>query len=78
MIPRFSRPASVISRVINKVMDYIFDTHGQLITQWNHNILNPSALQRYALAISQKGAALDNGIGFIDGTVRPISRPGEN
>ena len=78
MIPRFGRPASVISLVINRVMDFIFDTHGHLITQCNHNILNPPALQRYALAISQKGAALDNCIGFINRTVRPNSRPGEH
>ena len=29
------------------------------------------------MAISQKGSALDNCFGFIDGTVRPICRPGE-
>ena len=35
------------------------------------------SLERNAVAISDKGAALDNCIGFIDGTVRSICRPGE-
>ena len=78
MIPRFGRPVSVMSLVTNQVMNYLFDIHGHRITEWNQDILSPPTLQRYALAISQKGAALDNCFGFIDGTVRPISRPGEH
>ena len=35
-------------------------------------------LEQVALAIHQKGAALDNCWGFVDGTIRPIYRPGEN
>ena len=41
-------------------------------------ILNPVKLEQYAEAISLKGAALNNCFGFIDGTVRPICRPGKN
>ena len=32
----------------------------------------------YADAICRSGAALENCWGFIDGTVRPVCRPGEN
>lgn len=35
------------------------------------------SLEEYATAISDKEAALDNHFGFVDGTVQPISRPGE-
>ena len=63
--------------IYNIVLDYIHNTHGHRITQWNHTILDPVNLERYAEAIYDKGAALDNCIGFIDGTVRPICRPGE-
>ena len=56
----------------------MYTTHGHKITQWNHDLLNPAALNEYADAISNKGAALENCFGFIDGTVRPISRPDEN
>lgn len=58
-------------------MDFIYDTHGYRIEDWNDDILNPIKLQTYANAIHNSGAALDNCIGFIDGTVRQICRPGE-
>ena len=77
MIPRFGRPVSVISLITNDVIDYIYDVHGHLIPQWNQDLLNHGALQRYADAISGQGAPLDNCFGFVDGTVRPISRPDE-
>lgn len=38
-------------------------------------LLHPENEQAYAHAIHFKGAALNNSIGFVDGTVRPISRP---
>ena len=77
LIPRFGRPVPVLSMINNTVLDYIYDAHSHRITQWNHSILDPANLQIYANAISNKGAALDHCIGFIDGTVRPICRPGE-
>ena len=78
MIPRFGRPVSVISFVTNQVLNYILDSHGHRMTQWNQDILDPPALQRYALAISQQEAPLDNCFGFLDGTVRPVSKPGDH
>ena len=47
MIPRFGRPVSVLSLITNDVNDYIYDVHGHLITQWNQDLLNHGALQRY-------------------------------
>ena len=35
-------------------------------------------LQEYADVIQAKGASLNNCFGFIDGTVRPICRPGRH
>jgi len=61
--------------ITNEVIDYIYNTHHHKITNCNNDILNPAALQMYADAISAKAAALDNCFGFIDGTVRPISKP---
>ena len=40
MIPRFGRPVSVISLITNDVIDYIYDVHVHLITQWNQDLLN--------------------------------------
>jgi len=73
MIPRFGRPAPVLSMITNEVLDFVYETHKDKILDWNHDLLHPNKLQRYA-----KGAALDNCFGFIDGTVRPIARPGVN
>ena len=67
-----------LSMISNEVVDWTYTTHGHKITQWNHDLLNPAALNQYADAISNKEAALDNCFGFIDGTVRPISRTDAN
>ena len=78
MISQFGLPVPVLSVVSNDVLDFIYNTHRHLITQWNHNVLNPAALQIYSNAIADKGAALHNCFGFVDGTVRPVCRPGEH
>ena len=78
MMTRFGRPAPVLSMVTNKVIDFVYNTHGWRIKQWNHDLLRPARLQTYADAVYAKGAALENCFGFVDGTVRPIARPDEN
>ena len=77
MMWRFGgRQVPVLSMVTNTVLDYIYDAHHHRITEWNPTILHPAALQTYADRIHQMGAPLQNCFGFIDGTVRPICRPG--
>ena len=44
----------------------------------NQRWLSRPHLQTFTEIIKEKGAALQNCWGFIDGTVRPISRPGRN
>ena len=78
IIPIFGRSVPELSMISNKVVDWMYTTHGHKITQWNHDLLNPAVLNEYADATSNKGAALENCFGFIDGTVRPISRLDEN
>lgn len=78
MIPIFGRFVPELSLISNEVADWMCTTHGHKITQWNHYLLDPAAPNQYADAISNKGAALENCFGFIDGTVRPISRPDAN
>ena len=58
MILRFGRSAPVLSMVTNKVLDFIYDTHGRRIKEWNHDLLSPASLQTYADAVYAKGAAL--------------------
>lgn len=78
MIPLFARPVPVISMLTNEVIDYIYDNHHHRITAWNQDLLMPLKLEAYAAAVHDKGGALNNCFGFIDGTVRPICRPGEH
>lgn len=78
MIQRFARPVPVISMVTNILIDYIYDIHGRRLTNWNRDILDTDHLEMYAAAIAARGSPLDNCFGFVDGTVRPIARPGEN
>jgi hypothetical protein len=75
LIPLFGRPIPELCMISNEVVNFIYERHGEKITRWNHQLLNPHCLQQYADAIHQKGAALDNCFGFVDGTVKAICRP---
>ena len=78
MIQRFERPVPEICMITNAVVNCLYEDHGHRITEWNHEVLSPASLETYAAGIYHKGAALESCFGFLDGTVRPISRPGEN
>ena len=77
MLARFGRPVPELSMISNTVMNYIYDIHGHKLCQWNHDLLNSRYFDTYTDAISNKGAALQNWFGFIDGTIRPICRPSQ-
>ena len=72
LLQRFGRPVPELSMISSTVMNYIYENHQQRLTNWNQTFLNPAKLEEYAQAISDRGAALKNCFGFIDGTVRPI------
>ena len=78
MVSRFGSPVPVLSMATNHVIDFIYNTHGHRITRWNNLLLNPPALEMYARLVHDKGAALQNCFGFVDGTVRPIARPDQH
>ena len=78
MIPIFGRPVPEICMINNTVMDWVYDNHRHRIMDWNPNVLSAIQLESYSDVISNIGAPLTNCFGFVDGTVRPISRPGEN
>lgn len=78
MVPRFGRSVPELCEITSEVSDFIYDNHGYLLQSLDQPWLSPDNLQIYADAIHTKGGALQNCWGFIDGTVRPISRPGEH
>ena len=74
MIPLFGRTVPELSMISNVVVDYIYNQHSHKLLQWNDMSFHHENLQAYANAIHCKGAALNNCIGFVDETMRPISR----
>ena len=78
LVPRFARPVPELCVITNHLLSLIHDRWGFLLNCFNRTILSPRNLMRYAAAIHAKGAPLTNCWGFVDGTVRPISRPGRN
>ena len=78
MVPRFGRSVPEISLILTEVTKHVVETQGHLLKDLKQPWLQPHHLEEFALVIHQKGAALDNCWGFVDGTVRPICRPGEH
>ena len=77
MISIFGRPVPELCMICNTVTDWIYAHHWYRITQWNRTILNPPELKKYAEAVFNIGAPLSNCFGFVDGTVRSITRSGK-
>ena len=76
MVHRFARPEPQLCMISNQVLNIIHDRWQHLFSDLDQPWLQPDRLEIFADAIHQKGAALQNCWGFIDGTVRPVSRPG--
>lgn len=71
----FGRPPCEVSRIASFVLDCIYDTFHHIIDTFDHERLTAEVLERYAMAVSEKGGMLNDTWGFLDGTVRPIARP---
>ncbi|XP_066928992.1 uncharacterized protein [Clytia hemisphaerica] len=78
MISCFGRSVPELSMISNYIVEHIYSQFGDKLSDFNQPWLAPAKLQEYADAIHAKGAALQNCWGFVDGTVRPICRPGEH
>ena len=74
----FGRPAYELSYIFNGLVDFVYYEHSHLLTNLNQTWLQENDLRTFATAISNAGSPLNDCWGFIDGTVRPICRPGEN
>ena len=79
MIHRFGHSAvPEISMITSRFEEWIYTNHHSKVTQWNNQLLGRDKLEVYADAVAPKGAVLSKCFGFVDGTVRPICRPGQN
>jgi hypothetical protein len=78
LIPRFGRPVPQLCMITNTIVEDLYERYSHLLHDLDQPWLSPESLQIFATAIHNKGAALDNCWGFVDGTVRPICRPKRN
>ena len=78
MMYRFGRSVPELSLIASEVTDFIYENHGYLLRTLDQQWLTPQCLQEFANAVHKRGAPLTNCWGFIDGTVRPMSRPGQH
>ncbi|KAH9100329.1 hypothetical protein LEN26_015963 [Aphanomyces euteiches] len=73
----FDRSREELSAIANETMNHVYSRFGHLL-QWDEERLDSHWMKACAQAIHAKGAPLDTCIGFIDGTVRGICRPGKD
>jgi hypothetical protein len=73
----FGRSKTAVSLFFNHVLEWIYERYKHLL-EWDHHRLSQPVLRRFAAVVHQKGAPLNDCIGFIDGTVREICKPGVN
>ena len=78
LVPQLGRPVPQLSMVMSETMDLLYARFGNLFSRLNQPWLSQANLVDFSQSIYRKEAALDNCLGFIDGTVQPVSRPGEH
>ena len=76
MCPRFPRPVPQFSIITTAMMDMIYRQHSHCLRSFHQAWLSPANFQTYADVIHKAGAPYANCWGFVDGTVRPVCRPG--
>ena len=78
LVPRFGRPVPELRMMSNSIMNFVYENYNYLLNDFNQPWFSPNKLEEYSIAIHNKGTPLMNCFGFVDGTVRPCSRPGKN
>ena len=78
MVPRCGRSVPELCIIAQHMSNWIFLYWGHLLNSFNQNWLSRDCLEVFANKIHHNGAPLDNCWGFIDGTVRPVCRPGQH
>lgn len=78
LVSRFGRPVPQLRMITNTVVDDLYERYSRLFHDLDQPWLSPENLSLYAAAVHNRGAALNNCWGFVDGTVRPICRPKRN
>ena len=78
IIPVFGRSVPELLLISNHMLDFMYNTHRHLLQDFNQTWLSLQHLEQYAVAISNKGSALEHCWDFIYGKIRPVCCPGSN
>ena len=78
MIPRFGRPVPQLSMIAQYMINWVYEQWGHLLSNFTQDWLSQANLETFAETIHRNGAPLTNCWGFVDGTVRPVSRPNQH
>jgi len=73
----FGMRSSKMSEVFWEVVECFVENKGHLLTELRVDLIEERA-EQYAVAVKEKGAPLDNCLGFIDCSKIEMSRPGGN
>ena len=73
----FGRSESVLSSIFNYALDHVFEKTRHLL-KFDWERLDSIYLEKMCALNREKGSLLNDCVGFIDGTVRPICRPTRN
>ena len=78
LLPLFGRSVPELSMMPILIHIHIYANYRNPLHEFNQPWLSPAALQEYSTSVHEKGAPLQNCFGFIDGTVRPLCKPGKH
>ena len=73
----FNRSKSAIASIFSFALEHVYEKTRHLLA-FDTQRLSPSFLEGMCALNRRKGSLLPDCVGFIDGTVRPICRPGSN
>lgn len=71
IVPLCGRSVLQLSMIFNETIDLIDSIHNHRLSDLNQGWLGSCCLKAFAELVHKKGAALDNVLGFIDGTAQP-------
>ena len=77
MVSKFGRAPCQLSMICSAMTNLVYNLHSFHLQNIQQPWLSPVHLQELANVVYEAGTPLTNCWGFIDGTVRPICRPGE-
>lgn len=75
MMQVFPRGRSVLSETFNYMIEYIIKEKGHVLTNLNRLWLSNERIRQLCRSIYDKGSPYPHCFGFVDGTVKSISRP---